>query len=179
MKPPRQRNLQEIVLTARSKFAGIEISFSSALSKIIAGALGYSEKSILCSAELDDINPVYGIAEDGISILLRYNSRAIIPETDQNKVPIANAVEITKKSVEEFFSENGIEGLVEIADSLLKITFFYPSILLPKEIIKSEEKPQEDTKILEEEAPSEEVPAEMPSEDLEGVGMPPAKEDKL
>lgn len=179
MKSPRQRNLQEIVLTARSKFAGIEIAFSSALSKIIAGALGYSERSILCSVELDDASPVYGISEDGISILLRYSSRAIIPETDQNKVPIANAMDITKKSVEAFFSENSIEGLVEIADNLLKITFFYPSILLPKEISKNESEPKEDTKLAEEETSSEEVPVETPSEDLEGIDMPPAEKDKL
>jgi hypothetical protein len=134
MKAPKQRSLQEIVLAAKSKFVGLELSFSSAFSKVVSKKTGVPEKEIMCSVEMDEDTPVYGLNSDHSAVLIRYNARVLIPDDNSDISPGLSVVDLSKKSLDEFLVNNKIEGKTEVADNLIKLTLFYPSLTLPPEV---------------------------------------------
>jgi hypothetical protein len=164
MKLPKRRNLQEIVLVARSKFAGIELAYSYALSQLIAAATGIDEKSILCSVELDEVNPVYGLDADSNSVMLRYNGRVLVPEDKLSAQGAARIEELVKKTIEEAFTNENVEFKLEISDNIFKVTFFYSSIELPPVVKKEDQLPSQESPD-ETDKQSTEMPETAPAED--------------
>lgn len=138
--------INSVLKSCRDWFVDFEVYIGTGLSEHLKAAFPIKPEDAIVIVDLDEDNVVHSVAND--ALVLRYNGRFFIPDTDKNDTKLAYKSEDWEESVKGWFLKETIQVTTLIKAGILRFTALVPSITLPAGAGAPEEAPKatEDTK---------------------------------